>query len=264
MTEQPDIVRNKDDEPVILAMDTSSKATSLAIARGEKLLRSTTADHSDSRSERLWSDIESLLSGTGFTIDEVELFAVCVGPGGFTGLRVGVAASKGLAQAAGRPVVGVTSLEAVALEARPSRSVCAMVNAYKGDVYWQLFSFEDGSMPLPRSAPQVSSQGKIIESVAGIDDLVIVSDDSVAGGDIEALEEKFKDAYKSNAPRLRVKRCAGVRVEKVAQLGFMKYVRGEAATPAGLRACYVRPAEAEVKLALGLLGSKIQRSLRQQ
>jgi tRNA threonylcarbamoyladenosine biosynthesis protein TsaB len=236
-------------EPLVFALDTSSKTTSMAVARGEKLLRFAVADHGDARSEKLWTDIESLLSGEGFSVRDIDLFSVCVGPGGFTGLRIGVAASKGLAQAAGKPIAAITSLEAAAVEGWPSPIVCAMVNAYKGEAYWQLFSF-DGARPVAASEPQVSSVEKAIEELSGIEGLTIVCDATVALMD--------------DRTAWSIKRYDGTLADKVAKLGLVKYLRGEVATPESLRACYVRRAEAEVKLELGVLGSKIERSRRQE
>ena len=74
--------------PIILALDTSSKTTSIAITRGDRALVTYKADFDETRSERLWVEIQSLLDSCDLTIEKVDLFAVCVGPGGFTGLRV--------------------------------------------------------------------------------------------------------------------------------------------------------------------------------
>lgn len=83
-------------EPLVLALDTSSKATSLAIARGAEVLKSISIAVDEKRSDRLWSEVQSLLAGLDLTIADVDAFAVCVGPGGFTGLRIGMAAAKAL------------------------------------------------------------------------------------------------------------------------------------------------------------------------
>ena len=91
--------------PVILALDTSSKSTSIAISRGGELILNFGALLDDNRSAGLWRIIDFLLAETGLKIEEIDLFAVCVGPGGFTGLRVGMTATKGFAMAMGKPIV---------------------------------------------------------------------------------------------------------------------------------------------------------------
>src|SRR5215470_11495365 len=97
-----------------LAIDTSSALTSICIARGDEIAGALAVRMSNRRSERLWSQIDFLLKEADLSVDSIDLFSVCTGPGGFTGIRVGMAAAKGLAMAAGRPLIGVTSLEAVA------------------------------------------------------------------------------------------------------------------------------------------------------
>ena len=92
----------------------------MAVARGASLIATLQGDADEKRSERLWGEIDSLLSEAGLKINDVDLFSVCIGPGGFTGLRVGIAAIKGFASANSKQIVGVTSLEAVALSAAPA------------------------------------------------------------------------------------------------------------------------------------------------
>jgi len=236
-------------EPVILALDTSSKATSIAVAKGANLLNSIHTAPDEKRSEKLWTEIESLLSQAGLAIRDVDLFAVCVGPGGFTGLRVGMAAVKGLASATNKPIVGITSLEAAAFAARPATEVCALVNAYKGEVYSQLFSFDGDGVPVRQNEPMVSSFELALERVAGLKTVAFAGDGAKALG-LAPVAVGSGLAGQHDC-------CA----EAIARLAFLKYARGKVETPETLRACYVRQSEAEIKLSLGLLGSKIKRSI---
>lgn len=248
--------------PILLALDTSSKVTSIALARGCEIIRSFSVRADDNRSERLWRDMQALLQAAGLTIKSVNLFGVCTGPGGFTGLRVGLAAVKGLAAATGKPVVGVTSLAATVYEARGETPVCAMLSAYKGDVYSQLFSF-DGGVPVALNAPLVASAIAAVQRVAHVTNVVFIGDgamenaaivDEVGGGRLRA-----GDATKPGGD-WRLQPANEPLAEKIAQLAALRSVRGEMETAESLRACYVRPAEAELKLQMGLLGSKIRRS----
>lgn len=256
----------KESSSLVLALDTSSKTTSMAVARGESVIESFISSESEVRSERLWGDVESLLARIGATIGEVDLFAVCVGPGGFTGLRVGIAAVKGFALATDKPVVGVTSLEAAAFEAGRASMVCAMVNAYKAEVYSQLFSFDDTSAPVAESEPFVSTMTEAVERVGQIDDVVFAGDGAIAATEIieRVGGQRFTSEDSREEPAWRIKRSGEATSIAVARLGFKKYARGESDTAQSLSACYVRPAEAEIKLSLGLLGSKIRRSRQPQ
>ena len=114
---------------IILALDTSSKTTSIAVGKGSDVLASLTATLDDHRSEKLWTEIQVLLGGCGLSVSDIDAFAVCIGPGGFTGLRVGIAAAKGFAIALEKPLIGVSTLEAVAFaaqaaEERPAGHQC--------------------------------------------------------------------------------------------------------------------------------------------
>ena len=242
-------IRNS--HPVILALDTSSKTTSLVITRGARVLATYKADFDETRSERLWIEIQALLDSCGLTIHEVDLFAVCAGPGGFTGLRVGLAAMKGLAAAAQKPIVGVTSLEALAFSAGPAPAVCAMLTAYKGDLYSQLFSFDSDGVPIPANAPIVSSLDEALARLYDLRPLLFAG--FPAGSVIENLAPAQGSWSAAEAPD-----CVA---ESIARLAHLKSARGEVDTPASLQACYVRQAEAEINLAKGLLGSKINRVL---
>ena len=244
-------------EPIILAIDTSSKVTSLAVAQGERLLGSSGELHDEQRSETLWWDVQSLLERLGKTISDVALFGVCTGPGGFTGLRVGISAAKGFSAATNKPIVGVTSLEAATLSAEASGLVCVMVNAYKGEVYSQLFSFYGDRLPERKNEPMVSSYQQALERVLDVGELILAGD---------ALEPKMKiieDFISEHKKEKWVVRIPDQSLAvAIAKIAYMKSIRREFDNAATLRACYVRPSEAEIKLSLGLLGSKIKRSMR--
>ena len=196
------------------------------------------------------------------TIEAVELFGVCVGPGSFTGLRVGVAAAKGLAAAAAKPLAGVTSLEAAAAQVQRAGVVCSMVGAYKGEVYWQLFSVEDEGLPVALSEPLVSTSNTAVASVADLPDILFAGDAVEPSVEVirEAAGSRFIEEASGSGRGWRIEPDAPRRAEAVARVAVLKYRRGMLASAEALQAVYVRPAEAEVKRSLGLLGSKIERS----
>jgi tRNA threonylcarbamoyladenosine biosynthesis protein TsaB len=238
--------------PIILAIDTSSKSTSLALARGTALLRSLTTPVDETRSEKLWTEIDALLAESGLTIRDVDVFSVCRGPGGFTGLRVGMAAVKGFAAAMNKPIAAVTSLEAAAYSAQPDRA-CALVNAYKGEVYSQLFSFDSGGMPVAENEPLVSSFDVALDRVVGIDELAFVGDAAQAQAEVIRARPGV---------HWSIKEADHCLAEDIASIAFLKHSRGQIDDAGTVKACYVRPSEAEIKLSLGLLGSKIKRSMK--
>jgi len=244
--------------PLILAIDTSGKSTSIALARGADLIASVVIPPDEKRSETLWSDVQSLLTEPGLRIEGVDVFAACVGPGGFTGLRVGMATLKGFSMAGGKPLIGVTSLQASAYGIEAQKRVCVLLNAYKGEVYSQLFRIESDGVPNAENEPFISNLENALLRVESYDELVFVGDGAVANWDKISSENAQRD--KRWALDLGDRRLA----EAIAQLAYVRYERGEMETAESLKACYVRPSEAEIKLSLGLLGSKIKRSMKQQ
>jgi tRNA threonylcarbamoyladenosine biosynthesis protein TsaB len=244
-------------EPIILALDTSSKTTSISVANGGRILKSVWEPSDEKRSDTLWAQVRALLAELGMTIGGIDVFSVCIGPGGFTGLRVGMAAAMGFSDATEKALVGVTSLEATAFAAGDGVPVCALVNAYKGEVYSQLFSFDADGAPIARNDPMISSVGKALDRVVGESDLVFAGDGAQVGaeaiGSASGARAELKwTTYRSNH---------GL-AEEVARLAFLKYERNEMESAGVLKACYVRKPEAEIKLSLGLLGSKIKRSMK--
>jgi len=251
----------KPTERLVLALDTSSKTTSVAIVKGAELLKSINAPVDERRSDRLWSEVQSMLAGLGLTIADVDLFGVCIGPGSFTGLRVGMAAAKGFAVALNKPIVGVTSLEAAAFGAGPAPHVCAMVNAYKNEVYSQLFSVGSDdvtvALPVAQSDPLVSAFEKALEGMCNLKEVIFTGDGAEARTEI--IE---RHALTLGDVMWGIKRSDHSPAESIAQIALLRCELGETGAPERLKACYVQAAAAEIKLSLGLLGSKIKRSMK--
>jgi tRNA threonylcarbamoyladenosine biosynthesis protein TsaB len=246
-------------EPIIFALDTSSKATSLAVQQGTTLLRSVYAPSDEKRSDKLWSDVQRLLAELDIMLTDTDVFSVCVGPGSFTGLRVGMAAVKGFSAAGNKPIVAVTSLEAAAFAASPSLRVCVMVNAYRGEVYSQLFSFDGDGGPVAQNDAMVSTREKALGRVADVNELVFAGD-----GAEDVAEVVGSNGLTRREGNWAIKLTDHCLAEDVAALALLKIARGRFETAESLRACYVQPAAAEIKLSLGLLGSKIKRSMKSE
>jgi len=224
---------------MILALDTSSKSTSLAIRKGNRLLATFGAELDEQRSARLWDVVAFLLDVTGLQIADVTLFAACTGPGGFTGLRVGIAAAKGFAAALNRLTVGVTSLEAMAAAAGVEGRILVINNAYKGEVYSQLFTVVDDDVPIAENEPIVTGIDDALARVTGINPLV------VTGDAVSALAESIESYRQAQSPggNWTLKEGVPFLAETVARLAGSK----EPVTPEALQACYVRPPDIKIK-----------------
>ena len=131
----------------ILALETSAKAVSAAVSEDGKILCSGYQDTGLTHSRTLMPIVEHILKNTGLTVADMDAIAVAAGPGSFTGIRIGVAAAKGLAFAADKPAVGVSTLAAMARNVAfcDGLVVCAM-DARRQQVYNALFQAKDGQL----------------------------------------------------------------------------------------------------------------------
>jgi len=138
---------------LVLALDTTTRAGSLALARDGALVEVLVGDHLCPHAERLPVDIMRLLQRHGLTPFDVDVFAVAIGPGSFTGLRIGIAAIQGLAFASDRPVVGVSALEAVAHAVLgggpvwPLSRVGVWMDAQRDEVFSAVYERVEGDGP---------------------------------------------------------------------------------------------------------------------
>ena len=120
-----------------LAVDTSNKIASVSVFDDNNLLNEKFSDDQKTHSEKLLPIIDELLKEEGISIGDVDMFVVAVGPGSFTGIRIGVSTVKGMAQALNKKVIAVTSLEGL-IEMADNKNVCAIINARHGNVYTQI------------------------------------------------------------------------------------------------------------------------------
>ena len=140
---------------VTLALDTSTRTGSCAVLRDDVVLAEIPGDATRSHAERLPADLSTVLALAHLGLAAVDTFAVAIGPGSFTGLRVGIATMQGLALPVGAPLVGLSVLDALALSASEAASgpsgespgrggarVATWVDAWRGEVYAALY--EDG------------------------------------------------------------------------------------------------------------------------
>ena len=131
---------------LILAVDTTATVGSVSLVRDKKILCEYTVNAGNTHSVTLLPMIENMLKITDTDLSDVDMFAASVGPGSFTGVRIGCAALKGLAISSDKPCVGVSTLEALAYNLSDHEGIiCPCMNARRGQVYTALFeSTKDG------------------------------------------------------------------------------------------------------------------------
>jgi tRNA threonylcarbamoyladenosine biosynthesis protein TsaB len=218
---------------LILAVDTSGKNGSLALARfndGAQQILQLVPIEGGTFSAQLIPQITALLETCGLSKQDIDGFAVVSGPGSFTGLRVGLAVIKGLAEVLQKPIAAVSLLEAIARgEAQMDGRVIAALDAGRGEVYVGRFEFQGNSL---RSAQE---ELRTLASVA----------EEVDGYRIVTPDSKLADAF--TRANLKIRVSAQPRADVVARLGYEQMRLGNTLSPESLDASYIRSSGAEMK-----------------
>ncbi len=167
---------------IVLAIDTSGSGCSAAVydSGTNTILGQSGADIGRGHAERLMEFVDAALAAADRPIGAIDRIAVTIGPGSFTGIRVGVATARGLALALGKPAVGVSSLHVIAEEARtatPGRAVLAAIDAKRDEVYLQSYDAAGQAV----TAPEALSVADARERFAGFDGSVAGSGGELLG-----------------------------------------------------------------------------------
>ena len=221
----------------ILALDTSTRGGSVAVTRDAQLLALVRGDAARSHSERLPGEIAAALTEAGLQRGDIGLLAVATGPGAFTGLRIGLAAMQGLAMTLGRPVIGISALDALAAEVAGADLVAPWMDAQRGEVFAMLVD---------------ATAGRTLESpLAGDPASVLLS----WRAHLEARTAVFIGDATSRDATLIAAAGAGQWTTRtppplapaLARLAGVRAARGEAGLPHQLTPIYVRRPDVEIE-----------------
>ena len=125
----------------VFAMDTSSITATVAVLSDEKLLGEYSVSDKLTHSQTILPMSDELLKSLNLKISDIDVFSVCVGPGSFTGLRIGMATVKTFSQALSKPIIGISSLDAIAYSffGTDNTIICPIVDARRDEVYNALY-----------------------------------------------------------------------------------------------------------------------------
>ena len=161
----------------ILAVDSSANVASTAIAEDDKLICEFTLNHKKTHSEKLMPMIDEVLKSAQLMPNDIDLFAVAAGPGSFTGLRIGVATIKGLAHAVQKPVIGVSTLMAMAYNLPfCSHAIAPIMDARRAQVYNGVYRWEQDELVEMIAPRAVSIEDCIAEFEQSGEQVVFLGD----------------------------------------------------------------------------------------
>lgn len=223
---------------IVLGIDTATTRVSCALGGAEGVLASTSVTRGPRHAETLAPSIEFVCEQAGMSLGQVGVVAVDVGPGLFTGLRVGLAAAKALAHALRVPMLGLSSLDLVAFGVRHSpRLVVAMIDARRGEVYTAQYRHVPGGV-------QRVSPPAVVAPDAVASDLEATGAEALLVGD-GAI--RYAELFSSNE-RVEIGGPGSAHPDAAAlvELAHPKAVREEFVTVAELEPLYLRRSDAEI------------------
>lgn len=224
-----------------LAIDTSTLAGSVAVLREDRVLGMVGASVDETYSSRLFRQLRFLLEELHLSLGQFDLFTVAAGPGSFTGLRVGLAAVKGWAEAFSKPVAAVSVLEAVAAQATaPASMLVSLIDARRGQVFGAVYERRWPELAI-RGEELVLEPGEFFDSLA---QRIGPEPVAVATTAPEVIESALDRSAFRDCP---VERVSPLLADVIGRLGYRRAARGELGDPLLLDANYVRRPDAELK-----------------
>lgn len=231
----------------VLAIDTSSKICSVSILEDDITLVSLYNDDEKTHSVKLMPMINEAFQKANLTLDDISLLACCIGPGSFTGVRIGIATIKAFADVKKIPTIGVTSLESLAYNvenmSKNSELVCSLIDAKNGNVYYGLYKISNHypqliSMSLDNIDNAINTIQNNMKN-ENINNAIFVGD----GANI------YKDKILSNianstfAPEKNLQDSTSI-----AKVGLNKYLNKEQNFSNSLSPIYLKKSQAEIAL----------------
>jgi tRNA threonylcarbamoyladenosine biosynthesis protein TsaB len=221
---------------LVVALDTSSRHGSCALTVDGEVRVLLASDPALPQAARLPAELQQLLAAADVQLEDVDVFAVAVGPGSFTGLRVGIATMQGLAFAGDRPLIGVSALDALAAIARettidPPMRTATWIDAWRGEVYAAVYDGAREVEPVSVEMPE-PLLARLTEGALFIGDAIPLRRTLIA----ERLGGRARFAAEP-APLL-----AGA----IARLAHDAAAAGERPAPDAIRPLYVRRPDAEI------------------
>jgi len=223
----------------VLGIDTATTCGSIGLTHDENVISEYFLDLPMTHSERLLDAVDVVLKRAHCALADLDGFAISLGPGSFTGVRIGVSTVKGLAFATQKPVAGTSTLDVLASQVSPTPYlVCPIVDARKGEVYTAFYRYEEANH-LKRLSEYRAVRPEIL--------VELVKEPTIFLGD---GAKKYEKELRSSLNSLALFSPAPLHIphgSAVARLGAKLLIRGEVLNLSTFSPLYVRPSEAEMK-----------------
>jgi len=222
---------------LVAGLDTTSRHASIALVRDDQLVIEYNFVTRDELSATLVPAISFVLDSVGIAVRDIDLFGVGIGPGLFTGLRIGLSTLKGLLFSEPRPVVPVVTLEALAWKLRQSRRVLVpLIDARRREVYMAAYRFNGYDLPEEVLAPRL----------VGIDELPHILSDwkemRFTGNGVSAYRRELNAMF----PGFRSRGRSSFLASEICRISVIRHARRESITSLeDLKPLYLRPPDAE-------------------
>lgn len=224
--------------PVILALENSGLCGSVALVSPDGLIAENSLLSKKTHSKRLLPVIAQLMQDSGCDWQDIDAIAVSIGPGSFTGLRIGLSTAKGLAMAADKPMLGVSSLDGLAWQvSRTDLPVCAVMDARKQEVFAAFYRITNAGIPERTSEYLVIRPDDLAHRITC--PTLLVGDGTVVYGQL--FQDQLAERACFTSPLLI--HCRAVAIGAAA---IKCWQAGEFLNPATAAPLYVRKSDAEL------------------
>ena len=227
--------------PLIISIETATMCGSVALLSGNRCLAENSVDTTTTHSRRLIRQVAQVMEETELDWSQIDGIAVSLGPGSFTGLRIGLSTAKGLAMAADCPLLGVPTLDGLAHQilAPPGSMICALLDARKKEVYAAFYKCNAAGIPEKSSADMVMKPEKLVSLIE--QPTLLIGDGGVVYRDF------FKEVLGESAI-FTPARSFFPRASTIGYLAAKMFANQDFLEQADAVPIYVRPSEAEIMI----------------
>lgn len=215
----------------ILSIDTSSKICSVAILEDNQVIDEINIDNGMTHSENLMPTVEQILEKNNLKLADIDLISCCVGPGSFTGIRIGVSSVKAMAEVLGIPVASVTSLETLARIDQTEKIKVSLIDARNNQVYCGIFDKQYNQV-----------QEFLADDIAKVTDVLKKYENIVCIGDGALLH---KELIKAQIENVEFAEENNQSAAFGGMIGYKKYLAGNLENADTILPIYLRKSQAE-------------------